>query len=183
MDRRQRKTRDAIFRAFTGLLSQKEFHRITVGEIIERADIGRATFYAHFETKDDLLNDLCEELFCHIVDTEQSTEPQHHHIFEGYCSESAFLHLFEHLQNNDHNLVSLLSSYNNELFMRYFKNHLEQMVSQHRSLFVSRKSDTVPDDFWIHHITSTLSDTILWWIHNGMKEPPKIITDYFFSVL
>ena len=51
MDRRQRKTRDAIFKAFIELLSEKNVNQITVGEIIARADIGRATFYAHFETK------------------------------------------------------------------------------------------------------------------------------------
>ena len=54
MDRRQRKTRQAIFAAFTQLLSQKDFGDITVGEIIATADVGRATFYAHFETKDYL---------------------------------------------------------------------------------------------------------------------------------
>jgi len=40
MDRRQRKTREAIFNAFTELLSKKDFNQITVGEIIEHADIG-----------------------------------------------------------------------------------------------------------------------------------------------
>ena len=70
MDRRQRKTREAIFSAFTELLSKKDFNQITVGEIIERADIGRATFYSHFETKDFLLKEFCEELFCHIFDAE-----------------------------------------------------------------------------------------------------------------
>ena len=55
MDRRQRKTREAIFSAFTELLSQKDYTQITVGEIIALADVGRATFYAHFETKDYLL--------------------------------------------------------------------------------------------------------------------------------
>ena len=51
MDRRQRKTREAIFSAFIALLSKRGFEQITVGEIIERADVGRATFYAHFESK------------------------------------------------------------------------------------------------------------------------------------
>ena len=68
MDRRTRKTREAIFKAFTDLLSLKGFDGITVSEIIEKADVGRATFYAHFETKDFLLKELCEELFCHIFD-------------------------------------------------------------------------------------------------------------------
>ncbi|MBR5270501.1 MAG: TetR/AcrR family transcriptional regulator, partial [Anaerotignum sp.] len=65
MDRRKRKTREAIFTAFTKLLSKKDFGQITVGEIIEKADVGRATFYAHFETKDHLLKEFCEDLFCH----------------------------------------------------------------------------------------------------------------------
>ncbi len=54
MDRRRRKSREAIFAAFSELLSKKNFSQITVGEIIEQADIGRATFYSHFETKDYL---------------------------------------------------------------------------------------------------------------------------------
>ena len=59
MDRRQRKTREAIFAAFIALLSKKDFSQITVGEIIDKADVGRATFYSHFETKDFLLVKSC----------------------------------------------------------------------------------------------------------------------------
>ena len=63
MDRRQRKTREAIFAAFSALLARKDFTHITVGEILELADVGRATFYAHFETKDFLLKAFCDELW------------------------------------------------------------------------------------------------------------------------
>lgn len=179
MDRRQRKTREAIFHAFTKLLSQKDFNQITVGEIIEVADIGRATFYAHFETKDYLLKAFCEELFCHIFDTE--TGNAHRHIFDCDGADSVFLHLFQHLQKNDNNILTLLASQNNELFLGYFRTNLETLVESQLSLF--EKPTDIPEAFWKHHIISAFVATLKWWIDQGMQETPEKITEYFFSVI
>lgn len=183
MDRRQRKTREAIFKAFTELLSQKNFDQITVGEIIESADIGRATFYSHFETKDYLLKEFCKELFCHIFDTESKGEHDHRHIFECDGSDSVFLHLIKHLQKNDNNILTLLSSHNNELFLRYFRSNLENLIESHLDLFESQKRKNLPETFWKNYITSTFVETIRWWINNGIKESPEVITEYFFAVI
>ena len=98
MDRRQRKTREAIFNAFILLLSKKNYNNITVGEIIEIADVGRATFYSHFETKDYLLKDLCIELFDHIFNSEKNSEVDKHNIFNCDNHDSVFLHLFKHIK-------------------------------------------------------------------------------------
>lgn len=183
MDRRQRKTREAIFKAFTELLSKKDFSHITVGEIIDKADIGRATFYSHFETKDFLLKEFCDELFCHIFDTDNKGENEHKHIFECDGSDSVFLHLFEHLQKNDNNILKLLSCQNNELFLTYFKTNLEKLITNHLAMFESYKSNEIPESFWKNYIISTLVETMKWWIDNGIKESPKVITEYFFKVI
>jgi len=183
MDRRIRKTRESIFNAFTELLAKKDFNKITIGEIIEAADIGRATFYSHFETKDFLLKEFCEELFCHIFDTENHTKHEHRHIFDCNSSNSVFLHLFEHLQKNDNNILALLSSQNNELFLKYFRSNLEVLVEQNLFLFKHQKAKDIPEVFWKNHITSTYIETIKWWLSNGMKESPEIITEYFFKIL
>jgi AcrR family transcriptional regulator len=105
MDRRQRKTREAIFTAFSSLLCKKDFHKMTVGEIIKEADVGRATFYSHFETKEYLLKSFCEELFCHVFDTAGEKNNSHRHIFDCDGEESLFLHLLKHLSNNDNNVI------------------------------------------------------------------------------
>ena len=70
MDRRQRKTRAAIFQAFTRLLENKTYTALTVQEIIDDADISRSTFYAHFETKDELLKAMCTDIFDHVFSDE-----------------------------------------------------------------------------------------------------------------
>lgn len=182
MDRRQRKTREAIFNAFTQLLAQKNFSKITVGEIIEHADIGRATFYSHFETKDLLLKEYCKELFCHIFDTATNTE-EHKHIFDCDGSDPVFLHLFRHLRNNDNNILKLLSSRNNELFLEYFKTELGVLMES-RVIFPQLQNNKgLPESFWKNHILSTFIECIKWWIANGMKEPPEVITDYFMRLV
>ena len=180
MDRRQRKSREAIFAAFTALLSKKDFSQITVGEIIDKADVGRATFYAHFETKEYLLKALCEELFCHIFDAMNKEHPEHRHIFDCDAPESVFLHLFQHLQSNDHNILELLACQNNELFLRYFKSNLQKLVESQLSLFAGRKNEQLPDSFWVNHIASTFVETVRWWIDNGRKESPETVTEYFY---
>ena len=180
MDRRQRKTREAIFSAFTQLLSEKSFNSITVSDIIDKADIGRATFYAHFETKDFLLKELCEELFCHIFDATYNT-CSHRHIFNCDAPDSVFLHLFEHLQKNDNQILELLSSENNDLFLSYFKTGLLKLVKAQLHTLDANKS--LPQDFYINHIATTFVETVRWWMNNKMEEPPQQITGYFLTAI
>ena len=98
MDRRQQKTRAAIFDAFSELLAEKSYSKITVQEIIDAANVGRTTFYAHFETKDDLLKALCEELFGHILSRAGDRTHTHGLDAQGDAPESMFCHLLMQLQ-------------------------------------------------------------------------------------
>ena len=61
-DRRVRKTREAIQNALLALIAEKGFEAIVVEDIIQRADIGRSTFYTHFADKEDALRSRLEEL-------------------------------------------------------------------------------------------------------------------------
>ena len=182
MDRRQRKTRQAIFTVFTELLKTKQFNNITVGEIIERADIGRATFYAHFETKDYLLKELCEELFCHLLDAARGEE-KHRHIFNCDAPDGVFLHLFRHIAKNDNQILELLSSENNQLFLRYFKAQLLELVENQFEVLKKDKYNTLPREFVISHIASTFVETVKWWAGNNCQLSPQEITAYFLNII
>lgn len=183
MDRRQKKTREAIFTAFTTLLSQKNYNQISVQEIIDEADIGRTTFYAHFETKDYLLKDLCEELFGHIIDTAMGLPHGHYHYSCGSKTDSVFLHLLRHLQENDRNILELLSSQNNEIFLRYFKSNLKKLIVIQYAEKGLLKNSTLPEDYLVNHISASFVETVDWWISHQMKETPEEIADYFLAVI
>lgn len=180
MDRRQRKTRTAIFRAFTDLLAKMPYDRITVGKVIQQADVGRATFYAHFETKEELLKSLCAELFDHIVESAAGQEISHNHIFDCDAPDSVFLHLLQHLEKNDNQVLDLLSGGNDQLFAGYFKDALKALIRQKMSLFAHRKAPALPEDFWIDHIASVFVDTVRWWLEQGRRLPAETVTEYFF---
>ena len=134
MDRRQKKTRTAIFDAFISLLTEYSYSQITVGQILERADVGRATFYAHFETKDYLLKELCEELFDHLFRPEEPSP-----LFCCQAPDSVFEHLFAHIGHNDNNILRLLRCRNNELFLGYFKENLKKTAQAQLELFAGQR--------------------------------------------
>src|SRR5215203_3891635 len=62
-DRRSRRSRRLIVDALLALMREKRFDRITVQEVIDRADVGRTTFYAQFRNKEDVLESELERVF------------------------------------------------------------------------------------------------------------------------
>lgn len=55
LDQRTRKTRKALLDSLVGLVHERRFDEIAVGDIIERAEVGRSTFYDHYRSKDDMI--------------------------------------------------------------------------------------------------------------------------------
>ncbi len=179
MDRRQKKTRDAIFQALCKLLESKHFNSITVQEIIDEANVGRSTFYAHFETKDVLLKEMCTEIFDHIFSHELQSEASHDfsNIEEGL--EVKLTHLLYHLRDNKGNVLGILSGESGELFMRYFKEYLSQIFREYPSCI--RKD--VPDQFAVNHLVGSFAEAVKWWIQTKMKDSPEMLADNYLKVI
>src|ERR671914_558684 len=62
-DARVRRTRDALGDALVALMQEKPFETITVQDVLDRAHVGRSTFYSHFSDKDDLLMSDADEFY------------------------------------------------------------------------------------------------------------------------
>lgn len=120
MDRRQQKTRQAAFDAFTHLLEKQSYSKISVQEIIDEANIGRSTFYSHFETKDELLRAMCTDIFDHVFSDHLTSEDTHDFSAKENDLRGEVTHILYHLQDKKKSIKSILSCESSEMFMRFF---------------------------------------------------------------
>lgn len=174
MDRRQRKSRKAIFDAFTILLRSKRYEQITVQDIIDTADISRSTFYAHFETKDMLLKAMCSDIFDHIFAGDLC---QYHD--QGPQLQARLSHILFHLQEQKSQVVGILSCESDELFMSYFKERLNTLFG----LYLQEFPQTVPQDFLLNHLVGSFSEAVRWWVRAGMHEPPEAVAEHYMHCI
>lgn len=176
MDRRQRKTRKAIFDAFAKLLEEKSYSNITVQEIIDEADISRSTFYSHFETKDELLGSLCTEIFEHVFSDHITKEPSHDFSLSENDLKEEITHMLYHLQDSNRYISRILSCESGEMFMNYFKEHLTIIFD---SELKKIRSD-IPKEYILNHMVCDFAETVRWWMNNN-KYSPEDISRFFFS--
>src|SRR5678816_2441110 len=93
-DRRSQRTRHLLSAALVELIREKDYNTITVSDIIDRANVGRSTFYAHYRDKDDLfvgemdrVIDVLGRGILHEPDSENSLFPSlglFRHVKEEY---------------------------------------------------------------------------------------------------
>lgn len=79
LDRRVRRTRKLIQEALFSLMKEMPYRRIHIGQITERADISRSTFYLHYETKDDLLLSVADEIIDNYFRAIYHSQPDTEH--------------------------------------------------------------------------------------------------------
>jgi len=77
VDPRVNRTRKLLEQAFLELMSEKGFQDITIQDITERATVNRATFYAHFEDKYDLLDSFIRRQFHEVLAEKVPLAPGH----------------------------------------------------------------------------------------------------------
>lgn len=177
-DRRIEKTRTAIYQALNDLLQEKKYPNITVQEIIDRANVGRTTFYSHFVDKDELLSSCIENIFESFNGhrTGQVT-PEHESRIIPVAE------LFAHIQENSRSIVGVLMSESGELLLNKFQNYWNKKIEPYLLEHLSNEKPKVPIDMLTSYITGTLTELIRWWIKTGEKYTPEQMEQYFLTLI
>ena len=170
-DRRITKTRKSIYAAFLQLLNQKNFETITVQEIIDLADVGRSTFYSHYESKELLLDELCRYLFHHLFEREENIN------IEAYLT-----HIFLHFKKNQDHVTSLLFS-KNDYFLRQLQKELEHHVYPMVAEDLRVSYPNIPSSFLKHFVVTNFIETLTWWLKKGKSYKEDQVVRFYLDVM
>ena len=170
-DRRITKTRKAIYAAFLQLLNQKDYESITVQEIIDLADVGRSTFYSHYESKELLLDELCQKLFHHLFERDEHLSPQDY-----------LAHIFQHFKKNQDHVSSLLLS-KNDYFIRQLQKELEHHVYPMVADDLQGAYPTIPSSYLKHFVVTNFIETLTWWLREGKIYSEREVVDFYLEIL
>ena len=177
MDARVRRTRDALGDALVALMQEKPFDTITVQDVLDRAKVGRSTFYAHFSDKEDLLMSDAEEFF-ESLSMMLSVR--------GDTSERLFpvREFFSHITDAKTFLDALVSAGkfhdNMELAHGMFARGIERRLSE------LPRSQGIPaaerPAIAFAHAGALLS-LLTWWIDRGMRQAPEEMDRLFHKMV
>lgn len=167
-DRRVRRTRELLRRALLALIEEKGYERITVQDILDRADVGRSTFYAHFTDKEDLLRSGFEEFRSSAAGGMHATVSPAGQKVEFL---EPMLAVFQHVDEHRHRwkplarkggadlVVRLLRENVTELVRAHFRSQLPEMRGRRRQLEVEAA---------VQFVVGSAMSLLNWWLDNDV---------------
>ncbi len=173
MDRRQQKTQQAIFKALSELLQEKAYAAITISEIIDRANIGRSTLYAHFESKDAVIQALCGSIFEALFHANTAKQMQGGHL------QQRIIEIFQHMKMHEHIVRGILQSEGEKIFLHLFQEYLFALFTEYHILLPQQ----VPQEYGKHHFAQSFCTAIAWWLIKAPEQSAENMADYFMTLL
>jgi AcrR family transcriptional regulator len=177
IDARVRRTRDALGDALVALMQEKPFDSITVQDVLDRAQVGRSTFYSHFSDKHDLLMSDADEFFESIAMALSVHGDKSDRVFPV---KELFLHIIDAKQFVDALKSSGKMHENFELAQGHFARGIERRLKE------LPRGATIPESerairAFAH--AGALLSLLTWWIDRGMKEAPEEMDRLFHQLV
>ena len=174
MDARKAKSRAAIVAAFSELLCEEDYGKITVGDILARAHVGRATFYGLFKSKDDLLAALVCDICAHALDDDGTPLDEPLVQIE---------HILNNLWERRDGVRALVAGAGSRLFADCLRKTIMSRAIETVPIEPTGPAATMDRSFLLHHIASSFVATVQWWAwHNFEAEKADVAKDYLSAI-
>lgn len=157
------------------LITEKRFDDITVQHLIDRADVGRSTFYSHFRDKEDLFQQNWESFLDFCVEQIDWTKA-------GQGSFMPIHFLFSHLQEVQPFYQGLVRSRKSEAM---FKSGIEHFGRKLAEALNSRlkQPPAIPLAVLANYLASELFGLLRWWLDERMPYSPAQMDEMFHRLV
>ena len=171
-DRRSRRTRNLITNAMMELLGEQRYETITVQDLLDRAGIGRSTFYVHYFDKEDVLTSIAEGQLDMMVqqlatgDAGQDIVPS--------------LGLFQHVGARYPYFQSVMRGHSGEVLWQAVQEPLRKTIEQALAdAQPQKRSLAVPLPVMAQYLTGVLLNLLKWWLEAEMPYTPEQMDSMF----
>ena len=160
------------------LIQEKGFEALSVQEIIDRANVGRATFYAHFDNKEDLLASGIDRLRASLKERQRQALSQSTSADEPLF---AFSHdLFVHA--NEHRSVfrAMVGKRSGAVIQQLLHKMLVDLVRDDVKAIASRSAAAaMPTEAMVQFVAGGLFGLLMWWGNWKMRMPVDEVNTLF----
>ncbi len=172
-DRRSERTRRLLGEALVSLMLERRYADLTVQDILDRANIGRSTFYAHYWDKDDLLASTMEQMI-RMLSRQVDTAPG------DAATLLPSLGLFQHVQEQYHLLYRAFVGWQGvEMVMRMLRTRLCEHIEQRLRSMLPASTTDMSVTVTAQAVVGTFLALLQWWVENEMPLPPEEMESYF----
>jgi AcrR family transcriptional regulator len=173
-DRRSSRTRKSLQDALISLILEKRYDKVTVQDVIERANIGRSTFYAHFIDIDDLLlslfDGLREVLDQRIKDCSTS----------GVNPWEITLLMFQHASDHRRLYKAMIGERGSNVMLAPINKYFTGVIQEHLSWHLSGRNDEmVPLEILTFYIANSFMELITWWLDRDLPYTAERMNNIF----
>lgn len=176
-DRRSQRTQQALMDALLALLVVKHYDEISINDIIDRANVGRSTFYAHYQTKDDLLKSGFERVLDMLIQ----------HISFGAADQDLRLDttpFFRHAQGHYEIYRTLVWGSGFDVLTKDGHAALTAKFQESFTRFLSGKPEpSIPMAVLAYSLAGTLLILLKWWLDNKMPYSPEHMDEIFQKLI
>lgn len=170
-DRRVQRTREVLRGALFSLIREKGFEALTVQDIIDRANVGRATFYAHFDNKEDLLLSGFDKLRAALKERQREALS-----YRGRVEERAFAfshELFAHIDDHRDLFRAMAGKRSGAVVQSVVHKLLLDLVREDvKSTFPSAEAGAISAEALAQFVAGGIFGLIMWWM--GARIRPSV---------
>lgn len=177
-DRRVQRTREALQRALVELILERGYEVITVQEIIDRANVGRSTFYAHYLDKQQLLLGSIAGLQVLLAEQQERAKAAHGGLAQGRFAFS--LGMFAHAASHQQLYRAMVGKQSGAIVLREIQQVLADLTRSEIREAVLRKEDrAIPLDVEVEFVVSAFVGLLIWWLEARIPYSVQEIDDMF----